>query len=118
MPDSMICRLLHILEVSEAVNLLLDVSELDDIRGDPKLRSDFERLLAEISRACLGLVQEMKDAAPEVPWSRIGNIAGDLDREPRPDPEALWMLCRAGALTDLRSVAEGYLQNLQAGGGP
>lgn len=118
MPDSMVRRLLDIVEASEAVNRLLDGSELDDIRRDPKLRSDFERLLAEISRASLGLVQEMKDAAPEVPWSRIGSIAGDLDREPRPDPEALWTLCQAGALTDLVSVAEGYLQNLQAGGEP
>ena len=118
MPDSMIHRLRRILEASDEINRLLDGRMPDDIRSDPALRSEFEGLLAEISRASLGLGQEMKDAAPEVPWSRIGNIAGDLDREPQPDPETLWMLCRAGALADLRSVAEGYLENLQAGGEP
>jgi uncharacterized protein with HEPN domain len=75
-----------------------------------------EHALLIIAEAAKHLPQSMKDARPEVPWSKIHGLGNLLRHEYRHvDPEVLWSIV-TGQLDELDDAAAALLENLDEAG--
>ncbi|HZZ62785.1 MAG TPA: HepT-like ribonuclease domain-containing protein [Roseiarcus sp.] len=109
---------------------LIDIrEEIEGIRGLTKdadlhafvaswgMKRAVEHALLIIAEAAKHLPQSMKDARPEVPWSKIHGLGNLLRHEYRHvDPEVLWSIV-TGQLNELDDAAAALLENLDEAGG-
>ena len=105
-------RLVHILEAIKGVANYLADKTFDDYRREPMLRDAVERRIERISEASRHVPDEMKAAAPQIPWraiAAIGNILRyDYDGV---RSDEVWRIAKRD-LPALKAAVEAILQAL------
>jgi uncharacterized protein with HEPN domain len=111
MTDRTIFRLRDIVDAIDQIEKILDDKTFADVFSDRLLRAGYERFLEIISEASRHIPPEMKDGAPEIPWSDIAAIGNHLRHAyHRVDFEILWRIYDDGELHELRAAAKRFLQ--------
>ncbi len=104
-------RLQDMVDAIDQITGLLENKSLDDVSNDRVLRAAFERFLEILSEASRSIPEAMKAGAPQIPWSRVGDIGNHLRHAyHRVDSEILWSIYANGELADLRKVVISFLK--------
>ena len=108
--------LIDIHEEIAGVQDLTKEADLGAFSANWGMKRAVEHALLIIAEAAKHLPQSMKDARPEVPWSKIHGLGNLLRREYRHlDPEVLWSIV-TGQLDELDNAAAALLENLDVPG--
>jgi uncharacterized protein with HEPN domain len=106
-------RLLHIRDEIGGLEMALADVDFEAYRDSYTLRRATERALQIVSEAAKTLPSELRDGAPEVPWSAIIGIGNVLRHEyQHVDDRRLWDAATVH-LPELRPVIERMLAELE-----
>jgi uncharacterized protein with HEPN domain len=108
--------LIDIREEIAGIQSLTKDADLRAFSASWGMKRAVEHALLIIAEAAKHLPQSMKDARPEVPWSKIHGLGNLLRHEYRHvDPEVLWSIV-IGQLDELDNAAAVLLENLNEAG--
>lgn len=112
MASRAIFRLRDIVDAINQIEKILEKKTFADVNSDRLLRAGFERFLEIVSEASRHVPTEMKQLAPDIPWSDIAAIGNHLRHAyHQVDLEILWRIHEDGDLADLRDVVTSFLND-------
>ena len=105
-------RLQDMKEAIEGILDMLDKTSFEQFTQSWQIQRATERGLEIISEASRALSDEVKVAAPEIPWRQIAALGNILRHEyQRVEPALIWNIAQ-DHLTDLHKAVERLLQNI------